>query len=71
MLSQKNQAADTWTLLQIPQVRPTLKIGGIPKIKMGPICMIPIRYPNFAHFSDMSMGHKISSHGRISDLFQI
>jgi len=30
MLSQKNQAVDTWTLLQISQVRPMFEyVGGI------------------------------------------
>jgi len=29
MLSQKNQAVDTWTLLQISQVRPTFGYVGV------------------------------------------
>jgi len=42
MLSQKNQAVDTGTLLQIPQVRPTFEFGGSPKIETGPIRVISI-----------------------------
>jgi hypothetical protein len=50
MVSHKFQVLDIGTLLQIPQVRLTLKIGSIPKIKMGLICVISIRYLHFAFF---------------------
>jgi hypothetical protein len=36
--------------------------------KLWAIRLLTIRYLHFALFSDMSMGHKISSHDRVSAL---
>ena len=57
MVSQKSQVHDIRTLLQVSQVRDKLEVS---KLGTGQIRVIPIRYPNIAYFSDMSMGHKIS-----------
>jgi len=35
------------------------------RIEGGPICVLSITYHKVGSFSDLSLGHKISSHGRI------
>ena len=46
-------------------------VGVIPRIQIGQIRVLTISDPNFAPFSDMSMGHKIFLHGQISALLQL
>ena len=71
MVSSKNQALDTWTLLQVSQVHPAFEyVGDSAGLKTFKKLVLTIMYPHFALFSDMSIGHRISSHGQISDPLQ-
>lgn len=45
-------------------------VGMVSILDTNKICVITIRYPYFALFSDISIGHKQSLHGRICDLLQ-
>jgi hypothetical protein len=58
MLSQKNQALDIWSLLQVSQVARRLNIGGSPKIKTGRIGAISITYLNWALIELLILYHK-------------
>jgi hypothetical protein len=53
MLSQKNQALDSWILLQIPQVHPTFEFGDSPKIETVPIRAISITYLKLTYLCDL------------------
>jgi len=47
-----------------------LFLGDIAGFKILKNAELTIRYPNFVSFSDMSIGHRISLHGQISDPLQ-
>jgi hypothetical protein len=58
-------------ILQIAQHQPALiDVGVISIFETDKIRVLTIRYPHFASFSDMSVKHRISLHGRISDLLK-
>jgi hypothetical protein len=53
MLSQKNQAADTWTLLQVSQIcEDVLYVQEIPKTRTNQIRVLSFTYLRLNYFSD-------------------
>ena len=59
MLSQKNQAADTWMLLQVSLGPAEKYIGDSASSKTIKNSVLTIRHLHFAPFSDMSLQPKI------------
>ena len=45
-------------------------VGVNTRNEAGQIREIPVSYPHFVSFSDVSIGHRISSHDQISDPLQ-
>jgi hypothetical protein len=57
--------------LQVSKIPPTFTYGNYSRIETDQICVITIRYPHFAPFSDMAMGYRISVELRVKKYFTV